>query len=241
LTRRRLPLILVAFACLAVPVACGSNDEAPATVDGQRIEREDVDSLIELYKGRAEAREGEAGEGKEGVSHAQEVGALQVLVERAVLEQKAEQLGIRVDAGEVERRAQALRGRAREPSRQEKLRAALERTQPTEERQGELEDQFRATARAQVVLEALYKRVTRNARVERGSVLAYYRSHRSAYSRPGKPAPKTPPPEVEHAIARGLTATQRDNMFARWRARVRREAAPKIRYENGWAPQDAAQ
>jgi hypothetical protein len=62
MTRARLAALLLTSVCLGVAVGCGSGEELLAKVDGTRIEREDVESLIELYKSRAEAREGEADE-----------------------------------------------------------------------------------------------------------------------------------------------------------------------------------
>ena len=219
------------LALVLIPLGCGSDDEWLAKVNGERIEHEDVESLIELYKGRAEAREGEAErKGKEEVSHAQEVGALQVLVQREMLEQKARQLGVTVDEDAVEELAARLEGpeSARRKSEDE-----------GEEDEEALGEQTREIARAQLLYQALHARVTRNVRVPRSEVIAYYRSHRSSYPTPRARAGNLPPPSVEQAIVRGLTATARDSAMARFVARVQREFAPKIEYRDGWSPQDA--
>ena len=229
MARPRLAVLVLAAACLGVPVGCGNGEEPLAKVDGTRIDREDVESLIELYKSRAEAREGEADEkGKEEASHAQEVGALQVLVQREALVQKARQLGVSVDEDAVEEFAERLEGP--ESAQRE-----------SEERKGEeeeaLREQIRDTARAQLLYQALHRRVTRDVRVPRADVIAYYRSHRSSYPTPPARAGNVPPPAVEQTIRRGLTATARDKAMARFVARVQREIAPKIEYREGWAPQ----
>jgi hypothetical protein len=229
MARPRLAALLAAV-CLGVPVGCGSGEEPLAKVDGKRIDREDVESLIELYKSRAEAREGEADEKGEEASHAQEVGALQVLVQREALEQKARQLGVEVDEDAVEELAERLEGP--ESAQRE-----------SEERKGEeeeaLREQIRDTARAQLLYQALHRRVTRDVRVPRAVVIAYYRSHRSSYPTPPARAGNVPPPAVERTIQRGLTATARDKAMARFVARVQREIAPQIEYREGWSPQKA--
>ena len=218
----------VALALATMLAACGGSDEV-ATVKGAKIDRGEVESLIELYKSRAEAREGEAEKtGKDKVSHAQEVGALQVLVQREILEQKAKELGLEVDEDAVERRADVLRGR--EPPKAE------EQKKEKEESERELDEQLRATARAALIYEALYHNITRNVRVRRSNVLAYYRSHLSSYSQPGKRPPRMPPPNVEQAITRGLSTIKRNETFQRWLRRVQRQFAPEIEYRKGWAP-----
>jgi hypothetical protein len=231
MARLRLPLLLLAATCLTVPLGCGRDDKPLATVSGERIEHEDVESLIEFYKSRAEAREGEGEQkGKDDVSHAQEVGALQVLVQREVLEQKAGQLDVTVDQDAVEKFAEQLEG---PESAQQKANGAGEGD-------GEaVRKQIRETARAQLLYQALHRRVTRNVRVPRAEVIAYYRSHRSSYPTPQAQAASVPPPVVERTIRRGLTATARDQAMAGFVARVQREFAPKVHYRRGWSPSPA--
>lgn len=203
---------------------CGERDAVVARVGDAEIERGQVESLIELYRRRSEA-EAEGGKG-ERVSHAQELATLQVLMERAMLEQKASELGVKVDEQEVERRAEALRGGdvgARDEEREE----------------GELEEQIRATARAQLLAEALERAVTADVRVSDGRVLAYYRGHRSLYARAGSDAPARPSPRVAASIRRRLLATERSRAMARWLTRVRRELRGGIEYANGWDPRAA--
>jgi SurA-like N-terminal domain len=218
-----------ALAIATMLAACGGSDDV-AKVNGAKIDRGEVESLIELYKSRAEAREGEAQEtGKDEISHAQEVGALQVLVQREILEQKAKELGIHVDEDAVERRADVLRGR--EPPKAE------EQKKEKEESEKELDDQLRATARAALIYEALYRNITTTVRVPRSNVLTYYRSHLSSYSQPGKRPPRMPPPNVEQAITRGLSTIKRNETFQRWLRRLHHQFAPEIEYRKGWAPQ----
>jgi hypothetical protein len=213
----------LAVAVTALAVGCGGGEQELARVDGTKIDRAEVESLVALYRRRGES-EGE-GEQAEKTSHAQEVATLQLLVQRAILDTKAKELGIHVDEDAVARRAEALRGRESEA-----------RAEEDEREQHELDDQFRDTARAQFVYEALYRRLTGDLRVGRGKVLAYYRSHLSSYSRPGKPAPRTPSPLVAASIARGLTAIERNEAFAAWLKRVQRQFAAKVEYRKGWAP-----
>ena len=229
MNRPRLAALLITALCLGATVGCGSGEDPLAKVDGKRIEREDVESLIELYKSRAEAREGEADKkAKEEISHAQEVGALQVLVQREALEQKARQLGVSVDEHAVEELAERLEG----PDS-----AQRKGQEEDEEEEEALREQIRDTARAQLLYQALHRRVTRDVRVPRATVISYYRSHRSSYPIPPARPGNLPPPTVEQAIQRGLTATARDKAMARFLARVRREIAPKVEYRKGWSPQ----
>ena len=169
---------ITVVALVLIPLGCGSDDEWLAKVNGERIGHEDVESLIELYKGRAEAREGEAErKGNEEVGHAEEVGALQVLVQREMLEQKARQLGVTVDEDAVEKLAERLEGpESARPKREDE----------GDEDEEALGEQIRETARAQLLYQALHRRVTRNVRVQRSEVIAYYRSHRSSYRSRGR-------------------------------------------------------
>jgi SurA N-terminal domain len=215
------------LAVMAVPLACdhGSEGGALATVDGQKIERADVDSLIALYRRRSEAEGEGEGEKRETVSHAQELATLQVLVQRAVIEQEAKRLGIHLGRDEVEKRATALAGRESEAKDREGA-----------ENEAELEEQFRDTARAQLMSEALHRRVTRNVHVSDAKVLAYYRSHRLLYTGGGTQG--RPSQAVKQSIRRGLTAIERDQAMARWLKRVRRQAEPDITYAKGWMPRN---
>ncbi len=219
-----LVLALLAFSAVAVACARDEDEDALATVGDEKIGRDEVESLISLYRRRAEAEGEEEAKKGEKVNHVQEVAALQVLVLREVLEQKAKELGVRLDEGEVERSAEALKGQEGETREDEGNEEA------------KLEDQFRETARAQLLYQVLSRRVTRDVRVPRERILAFYRSHTSLYSPPGKRAPKVPPRRVERAIARGLLEIERSKVFAAWLKRVRREFAPMIEYSRGWAP-----
>jgi hypothetical protein len=204
----RLLALLAAVACLVLIAGC-AHEEPVATVNGERIEEEEVEGLIELYKSRAEAREGASGEEeKEEVSHAQEVGALQVLVRREVLDQKARELGVTVDEHEVDEAAERLEG-------SEAARGEGE----SETEEGAVRDQIRELARAQLIYQALHRRVTANVRVSTAEVLAYYRSHRSSYPASGQPGNR-PSAGDEATIRNGLLAAARDKAMARFVARV---------------------
>jgi len=224
MSRNRL-LALLAAASLVLIVGC-EHEKPVATVNGERIEQEEVEGLIELYKSRAEAREGTTGEaGKEEVSHAQEVGVLQVLVRREVLSQKARELGVTVDEDEVDEAAERLEG----------LEAARGEGE-SETDEDAAREQIRELARAQLMYQALQRRVTANVRVSSAEVLAYYRSHRSSYPEPGQPANR-PSTSVEATIRDGLLAAARDKAMARFVARVLQAFAPKIEYAEGWSPE----
>ena len=233
MTARQAVALFAAGALVALPLACAGDEEPLATVNGEKIEHEEVESLIEFYKGRAEAREGEAEEkGKEEVGHAQEVGALQVLVQREVLEQKARELGVAVDEEAVNDLAEQLEGP------QSARRESDEEGEEEEEAVEAVEAQIRETARAQLLYAALHRRVTRDVRVRESQVIAYYRSHRSTYPTPPPRPGDLPPKSVAQTIRRGLLATARDQAMARFVARVQREFAAKVKYSEGWSPQD---
>jgi len=222
-------LSILGVATLAFVVSgCGESESAVATVSGTKITHEDVESLVELYKRRPEAREGETKDsGKDQVSHAQEVGTLQVLVQRQMLALEARQLGVAVEDDAVDQLAERLEGRGSENRRES-------------ETDGEaLSDQIRETARAQLLYQALHARITRAIRVPEREVISYYRSHRSSYPTPRPRRGNLPPAGVEEAIRRGLTATARDQAMAEFVARVRQEYAPKVKYSEGWSPHDA--
>ena len=224
---RAVTVAVAILAVLAVPLGCSdeSEDGTLATVNGQRIERGDVESLIALYRRRSEAEGEDEGGKPEKLGHAQELATLEVLVQRAVVEQKAKELGIHLGPDEAERRARALGGGKSDAEDREGT-----------ENEAELEKQFRDTARAQLINEALYRRVTRDVRVSDAKVLAYYRSHRSLFR--GSGAATRPSKTVEQSIRRGLTAIERDQAMARWLKRVRRASESDISYAKGWMPRD---
>jgi hypothetical protein len=214
----RVAALAAAALVLMFAFGCGDGGEGVTVADvaGTPIKRESVDSLIKLYTSRAEAEEGER-EGEGEIDHADEVAALHVLVQRAVLAHKARQLGVTVDSGEIERRTETLRGR--------------EEAQEGHD-EADLEEQLKATAEAQLLYEALYRRVTRHVHVARSRVLAYYRSHRSSYPSTSR----LPPRDVSEAITRGLLEIERNKAMARWAGGVQRELSPRIDYREGWAP-----
>jgi hypothetical protein len=223
---RALASAFAVLVVMAVPLACGGGDVGPplATVSGQKIERNDVESLIALYRRRSEAEvEGEPGK-PDKLSHEQELATLQVLVQRAVVEQKAKQLGIHLDPDEVESKAKALGGPESEANDRDGT-----------ENKAKIEEQLRDTARARLTSEALYRHVTRDIRVSDAKVLAYYRSHLSLY-RGG--AQTRAFQTVKQSIRRGLTASKRDEVMARWLKRVRRESESRIIYAKGWKPRN---
>ena len=88
---------------------------------------------------------------------------------------------------------------------------------------------LRDTARAQLILEAVFPRVTAGVAVGDAEVRAYYRSHRALYG-------ASPFASVRAAIRSQLLGQRRNAALQRWEAETRRQLAPTVTYAKGYGP-----
>jgi hypothetical protein len=189
----------VALAIVALARRHGHGDPAVASVGGTTITRRQLDLMIEHFHEEAD-REGrpfpDQGTSAYRVVERQ---SLALLVDRARLEVAARRLGIAVTAADVDRRAAAAGGGTEEGGT---IRA-------------EAEASFaRSTARAQLLTEAVFRRVTAAVRVPPAAIRAYYRSHRRLFG-------ATPYSTAETSIRAQLVAARKNAAMTRWLERTR--------------------
>jgi hypothetical protein len=197
---------LVALVLAAAVAGCGSDDgeRAVATVAGHKITREQLERTVEHFEEEAK-REGHSFPDKGSAAYERIERQLRgLLVDRKELEVAAARLGVRVDDEEVERRLKA--------------------SGTAEEEGGEDEEFLRETARAQLLTEAVFRKVTAGVRVTPAQIRAYYRTHRRRYGR-------TPFAHLRTAIRNELLAQLKNEAMARWRTQAHRSLASSVHYE----------
>jgi parvulin-like peptidyl-prolyl isomerase len=219
---------VVLVACALALSACGGSkngesrvpSNAVAVVDGTPITRSQFNSLwkstVKAYpaQGRKVPKPGTP------EYSALRNQLLEGLVQAIATEKKAEQdFGIRITDVELDAQIGKLKARVFGGS-EERYRRYLAAHAETDEL-------VRASIRSQLlsgrVAEALGKKV----RVGGAEIEAYYRFHRSQYR--GKPLA-----EVKDAIRQALLKQKRDEAYARWIQKARRELRSKIRYAKGF-------
>jgi hypothetical protein len=178
----------------------GGGNKTVTSVAGHEIKQSELDLTVEHFHEEAD-REGRPFPAK-GTHEYEQVQTLatQLLVDRARIEAAAARLGVHVTDAQVEARLGGA---------------------PAEQEGGDIrikaEAAFRrATARAQLVLEGAFRKVTAPIRVKGAEVRAYYRAHRADYG-------TAPVPAVVPGIRRQLLAARKNAAMARWLANVRRQ------------------
>jgi hypothetical protein len=192
-------VVVAAATSVAVLAALSrSRDGASRTVAavaGHRITRKTLDLTVDHFHEVAD-REGRPfptdGTPELTVVRRQ---ALAVLLADLKTEVAAEKLGVHVSDADVERRVAS--GRANGEDEGAVVRIAAEAAF------------VRRTARAQIVQERAFHRLTAGIRISRAAALAYYRAHPALY-RPQTFA------EVHAAITSQLLAARKNAVFQRW-------------------------
>jgi SurA-like protein len=187
---------LLGLLLLALAACGGSGSETLARVGDQKVTQEQVDVVVDeaLNELRREGRPAPA-KGSSG-GRALQRRALAILVGRARLEQKAADLGVTVSEDEL-----------------------LERIGAGSTAQAEREgnsDFVAGQARAQLLYEKLFTRITAPVSVSAGEVRAYYERHRKLY---GSQAYG----DVREGIHNQLLGERRNAAMKRWLAQVARE------------------
>jgi hypothetical protein len=214
---RAAALLLVA-ACVGLAAGCGGGSEEgfAAKVGDVEVSKEQVEEAVEEISHELE-REGKKA-AKEGTPAFErlERQVLGVLIERARLEQEAKQLGVEVDREEVEER---LRGRQGEEGEGE-----------GKEGEGGEERFLEDAARAQLVYEKLFARVTASVTVDANEVRAHYERNKSIYT--GRTFD-----DVRDAIRSQLLAERRNAAMSQWLDEVARDYRSKTTYGEGFEPE----
>jgi len=204
---RRLLAVAVVLA-VAVGAAVGlalarrHDDGNPtvAQVGGDRITRHQLDLMVEHFHEEADREGRPFPDSGTGAFRRVEQQSLAFLVDRARLEVAAARAGIHVDNAEVRRRLGASAGGEEDSG------AAV---------RAEGEAAFaRGTARAQLLTEKVFARLTAHVTVAPAAVRAYYLGHRAQYGR-------TPFRSLAPAIRRQLLSARKNALLAAWLRRAR--------------------
>jgi hypothetical protein len=206
-------LVLVA-ASVALAAGCGGENKEgfAAKVGDVEVSKEQVEEAVEEITHELE-REGKSAP-EEGTDARErlERQVVGVLVERARLEQEAEKLGIEVRRDEVEERVRAREGEEGE-----------------EGKEGE-EAFIEEAARAQLVYEKLFARVTARVTVDAAEVRAHYERNEAIYE--GNTFD-----DVRDAIRNQLLGQRRNTAMKEWLDDVEREYRSKTTYAEGFEPE----
>lgn len=205
----RVPVLLAIAAALALATGCGGESEGfAAKVGDVEVSKEQVEEAVEEITHELE-REGKSAP-EEGTAARErlERQVLGVLIERTRLEQEAKQLGIEVSRDEVEQRVHA-----REASKEEG-------------EEGFVED----AARAQLVYEKLFARVTASVSVGADEVRRHYERNKKIYK-------DQTFDDVREAIRNQLLGERRNAAMEQWLTEVEREYRSKTTYGEGFEPE----
>ena len=202
-------IILFASTALALVAAgCGGNSTASlgtddiAVVGSKEITKEQFQSLM----GRAEKSYDAQKRSfpKPGSTEYEQLKgqAVTFLVQRAEFDQEADDLGVEVTDQKVEKRINRLKKQFYGNNEA--------RYQKTLRQQGLTEESARDEVRAQLVSEALFKKVTEDIKVSDADIKAYYDSHKSQY---GQPESR----EVRHILVESNQKALADSLYTQLR------------------------
>jgi hypothetical protein len=203
---RRLIVVaaVVAVAVVAVGIAAivrsnGGGDKTIQTVAGHEITQNDLKLTVEHFHEEAD-REGKPfpAEGTKAYKQVEKI-ALGLLIDQAAIEAAAGKLGVRVTETQVDARVGAASGET-EGGGDIRVKAEAAFT--------------RATARKQLITEAVSRKLTAGITVRAAEVQAYYGSHRDKYG-------ATPFARVAPAIRSELLSARKNAALTRWLATVR--------------------
>jgi parvulin-like peptidyl-prolyl isomerase len=183
--RRLLPILLVPLALLVAACGGGSKSssgggsvpaEDAAVVAGTPITRARLDRTLQQVKCSFEQQK--RAFPKPGTSEYQtlQAQALQSLVQQAELEQEAPKLGVSVSAKQVDSRLKALK-KQYFGGNEKQYRSQIKKDCFTDQ-------EVRTQLHAQLVSEAIYKKLTSSVKVSDAEVRQYYDLHREVYTQP---------------------------------------------------------
>jgi parvulin-like peptidyl-prolyl isomerase len=203
---RLIALLLLALVAPAL-AGCGGEDsesvpaDAVAVVDGREVPRSEFEQLIGQARRSYKAQKRDfpkAGTPEYATLKNQ---AVAFLVQRVQFEQKAEELDVEVSEKQVEERLKQIK--------KQYFGDDAKRYQAQLKEQGLSEEQVKRDIRAQLLQEALFKRVTEEIRVSEEQIAAYYKKNKDQY---GQPESR----EIRHILV--PTKKQAQALYARIKA-----------------------
>jgi SurA-like N-terminal domain len=194
-----LAVAILAGAIVAVVRSTDGGDKTVQTVTGHTITEKDLELTVEHFHEEAD-REGKPFPAKDTAAYKRvERIALGLLVDQASIRGAAAKLGVQVTEAQVDAKASAPSGESEEGSG---IRV-------------EAEAAFgRASARTQLITEAVARKLTARVTVSAAAVHAYYRNHRVLYG-------STAYARVAPAIHSQLLSARKNAVLTRWLAKVR--------------------
>ena len=185
---------VLALATVAVLAGCGGGTEELARVGDQHVTQQQVDDAIAYleHEAKLEGRPFPA----QGTSQRKQAGRdlADLLIRRARLEVKAEQVGLGVSLVEVRARLGGEDEGANPPPG-----TAF----------------HEATVRAAILYGRLFERVTRDVTVSPAEVRAFYKRHRKAYPQPFA--------QVRETLRSQLLSARKNTAMRRWERQAERE------------------
>jgi parvulin-like peptidyl-prolyl isomerase len=169
-------LLLVATLALA---ACGGGGNASlssgdvATVASQKITKDDLTALLNRAKKSYEADKRPFPKPGTSAYNTLQSQAIAFLLQRAEFAAKAKSMGIDISDTKIDDRIKQLK--------KQFYGGSDKRYKDTLEKQGLSEDQAREEVRAQLISEALYKKVTSSVHVSDAAIAQYYKQNKSVY------------------------------------------------------------
>jgi hypothetical protein len=199
-----LVVAVLAGVIVAVVRSTGGGEKTVQTVAGHKITEKDLELTVEHFHEEAD-REGKPFPAKDTAAYKRvERIALGLLVDQASIRAAAAKLGVQVTEAQVDAEARASSGESEEGG----------------DIRIEAETAFgRASARTQLITEAVARKLTASITVRTAETRAYYRSHRPLYG-------ATPFARVAPAIRSQLLSARKNAVLTRWLAKVR-AAEPK--------------
>jgi foldase protein PrsA len=168
-------LVLVVAGCGGTSTATLSSNDA-AVVGSKAITKDQFQSLLDRAKTSYVAQKRPFP--KPGSTEYEQLKgqAVTFLILRAEFAQEADAMGIKITDDQVNKRIDQLKKQFYGGSEQ--------RYEKTLKQQGLTQDQAKEEVRAQLISEALFKKVTGSVKVSQAQVTAYYNSHKSQYGQP---------------------------------------------------------
>jgi parvulin-like peptidyl-prolyl isomerase len=176
----RVILAILGSALVLVVAACGGEEDVPANavavVDGKAIPRSELDELVARAKNGYEAQQQEFP--KVGTPEYQSLQSQYVkyLVQLEEFEMEADELGIEISDKDIDEEVEEL-VKTRFDGDRKKLDKALEQ-------QGFTMKALRESFRVSVLNQKIFDGVTKDVKVTRDEILAYYQENQSNYGTP---------------------------------------------------------
>jgi foldase protein PrsA len=196
--------LFLALALALVAAGCGGDDEdsvpgdAVAVVEGNAIAKTEFDVLISQAKRSYEAQKRKFPAAGTPEYNNLKNQAIQFLVQRAQFEQRAEELDVDVTDKQVEDRLKQIQ--------KQYFAGDKKRYDSQLKQQGLTDEQVRKDIRAQLIQEAIFKKVTEDVKITEKEIQDYYDKNKEQY---GTPESR----DVRHILV--PTKKQADELYTR--------------------------